>query len=131
MMKMELNFLTKFLVSVFLVCGVMFFAGCGDDDDEKIDGGRTGEVAGVYGGDSKGAKVTATFRQNGSGTIVMDFGGGDTETDNFTWRESGYSDGRPVLKIKFEGEDEEEMDGIIFDGKDTIYFGVMTLTRKK
>ena len=34
-MKMELNFLTKFLVSVFLVCGVMFFAACGDADNIK------------------------------------------------------------------------------------------------
>ncbi|MCL1947350.1 MAG: hypothetical protein FWF51_09435 [Chitinivibrionia bacterium] len=34
-MKLNFLFLTKLLVSVFLVCGVMFFAGCGDDDDEK------------------------------------------------------------------------------------------------
>ncbi|MCL1946299.1 MAG: hypothetical protein FWF51_03980 [Chitinivibrionia bacterium] len=130
-MKLNFLFLTKLLVCVFLVCGIMFFAGCGDDDDEKIDGGKTGEVAGVYEGDYKGAKATATFRQNGSGTIVTDFGGGDKITENFTWRVSGYFDGNPVLKIKFEGEDEEEMDEFKFDGKDTIEFGVMTLTRKK
>ncbi|MCL1947833.1 MAG: hypothetical protein FWF51_11905 [Chitinivibrionia bacterium] len=34
-MKLNVFVLTKLLVSVFLVCGVMFFVGCSDDDDEK------------------------------------------------------------------------------------------------
>jgi hypothetical protein len=140
-MKMELNFLflTKFLVSVFLVCGVMFFVACGDDDDEGLvnGNGKTGEIAGVYEVEYTykssqygeiPAKITITLHPNKSCTFVMDRGSNfSLVTENSTWTNNGNTiimkkTGSPYIL----GEDAP----LIFDGADTLTWMDYVLKRK-
>jgi major membrane immunogen (membrane-anchored lipoprotein) len=129
-MKMKLNFLflTKLLVSVFLVCGLMFFVACGDDDDEK-----TGEIAGVYEGEYNSGdefgivKVTFTFNSDktGSYVFVIKNNGNTLDDDTFTWTNEGNA-------ISYTESNGTTRTNITFDGKDTmIYRDTISLKRKK
>ncbi|MCL1946862.1 MAG: hypothetical protein FWF51_06915 [Chitinivibrionia bacterium] len=117
-MKLNFLFLTKLLVSVFLVCGVMFFAGCGDDDDEKstaekIDGGKTGEIAGVY-KSPYGIMLYITGSNSGTGYYT----GGElgNERENFTWWKT-------ITGIVIETKPDNHQMSLSFDGQDTISGG--------
>ncbi|MCL1947709.1 MAG: hypothetical protein FWF51_11285 [Chitinivibrionia bacterium] len=112
-MKLNFLFLTKLLVSVFLVCGVMFFAGCGDDDDEKIDGGKTGEIAGVYKCSYNGVMLHIVGSTSGTGYYSGEQVG--DEPENFTWTSQG-----DVITIDVGYRDPYD---VTFDRKDTISGG--------
>jgi hypothetical protein len=104
-MKLNFLFLTKFLVACFLACGFMFFAGCGDDDDEKIDGGKTGEIAGVY-KSPYGIMLYITGSNSGTGYYT----GGElgNERENFTWTSQDnvitIDNGDYTVVITFDGQ---------------------------